>query len=337
MEIADLHSAWSKETAIRFLDERIIPALSRSGLASPGQATTTLVRFATRSALFRHDWNGRRYAVKVWGPSTPPSHTVEAAFEWLQRLNRHDPAQTGLRFARPVAILPAMGTVVMDWIDAPNVRDVIARDDGPRRLAAVVASFQWLDRLHRLEPAVDGRLNWQFCVTVPLNALRRHAALIPEADRPIVDRVAARLVPLAKELRKDACEFRLLHFDASCANFLYDGTRAIGIDLHDTRFEDPMHDYCKLLVEADVLMNDGAALQPPLALGHDLQRLLIEAPLLQGAPRMFERVRLHLMSTALTYYGRRLVSQNPRVLRERDRHLAIADAVASDSFVAAAA
>lgn len=333
MKVPELYADWSQDVAKNLVDSLVVPRLPAYGVGAQGEAVPTLIHFSRRSAIFRLQCVSTTYALKVWGPSTPAAHTVDAAYRWLKLLQERDPDQGRCPSPRPVAALPDARTIVMEWVDAKNLRRTIVGGNRYRGLIGVLLSFAWLENFHAMSPAISGPFRCEARFALAKATLDRHAALIADADRPTVTHAMETLERLAFDLKPLMLELRFLHHDATCANFLFDGRRAIGIDLHEMRQDDPLIDYCYFLVDADVLLNPGSEPEPPYAISQELQDLLTRTPLIRDASRARERIRVNLLSVCLTRYAQRLPTANPSVLLERQRHLRLAEALASDAFM----
>lgn len=332
LNVSELHEKWSQDAAKNFVHAAVVPVLPDHGVGSHGEATPTLIHFSRRSAIFRLECGGTTYAMKLWGPSTPATHTVEAAFGWLQTLRERDPHQSRCRSTRPVAVLPDVRTIVMEWVEARNLRRTIVGGHRERGRKGVLSSFAWLENFHAMSPATINPFAWESRFAPAEMLLDRHDALVPDTDRRSVTHALASLKRLATELKHLKIEMRFLHHDATCANFLFDGQSAIGIDLHEMRKDDPLVDYCSLLVDADALLNSGSEPVQPYGISQHLQEILTRTPLIRSAPQAKERIRVQLLSTCLTRYARRLPTGNARVLLERQRKLRLAEALASEEF-----
>lgn len=323
---------WSRNELRKFLRSRVLPEFHRQ-IAHTGESRSPrLLHFTPRSAIFRYEAGGKTYAIRLEGPDAPRKHTTQAAYGWLERLRDVDPRQTRLPVLPAVAHLEDCNTMVTEWVSAPTIREVILKRDRATALAAIASALAWLEALHAIEPEVERpfRPRQRISLVERLRALKD--AAIPAAHRPVLDHCLARLSEFGVALAGRPAKMCFLHHDASCANFLFDGTRAIGLDLHETVRGNIFVDYCHFLVDADVDFTREAASTTPLALDDALQDLVLATDTLVRLPEFIEQFRFHLLATTMIRYLRRLRHQAPTTVAQHARLLAVMEQIASEDF-----
>ena len=330
MELSSAHADWSLETATAYFHATVVPALHREQHIGAQVSAPELVHFTARSAVFRHTVADRPLAVKIGGPGSVRHHSAAAAFDWLKLLSRH--RSTGGKLSSPnaVAHLPEVSALVTEWIDAPTVKRVLHTECRSIGLAAIGAATRWLRCFHKLHHPVSRPFRARGKLVAAEKAFETNAAYLPEADEPVARYAMARLSEFAEQLQERPTDYRVLHHDASSANFFFNGERAIGFDLHDRRRGDPLLDYSRLLIDAHLqlpLLIDETA---PYGIDDGLFRVMLENADVDAIADLPERLRIHLLSASLTRYARQLTLTGQVAQERRLRLLTAAQTLARD-------
>jgi len=196
-------------------------------------------------------------------------------------------------------------------------------------LEPVIAAIQWLDRFHCLAEPVHRKFNYRACIDWAQQPLMAKRDRQSQKDRQFSDRIMERLTDLATALRDEPARSHMLHDDPSCANFLYNGSQAIGFDLHARKWNDPLIDYAHLAVDAMDIVNDENKWAKPF-FPKDLIDAICNTDTLSDTPNLTERLRVHLLSACMIHYARRL--QNINTTSYRNRLLEVAESLANDGL-----
>lgn len=329
MDIALVHKDWTTETVTRFFADHIMPKIRRFSDLACCDHPPELYLFKERSAVFRCHSRDRTFAAKLEGPKTPEAHTTEAAHTWLTRLVNEDPKQTRLAVIRPIGLLQPERTLITEWHRAPVLRTVLVRTgQGPRRLAGIRAGLDWLDAFHAIEPPQPGIFRLRPRLIPPTRLYQNKARHLADDDRPLVHRALATLERLGGELNGRPTPSRLLHHDSGSANFLFDGERAIGFDLHETRHDDPFIDFCQFMADCDVVMHhDDPGPRYPMGIAPEIVEHFVNLPTVRETDDVELRLKVHLLATVLLMYGRRILPPLPVPRQQKKRLMSLLDAL----------
>ncbi|MEM8664376.1 MAG: phosphotransferase, partial [Pseudomonadota bacterium] len=239
--------------------------------------------------------------------------------------------QRTMAVPRPVALLPDCATIITQWIEAPTLRTVLLNERRQTALMAVGAAAAWLANFHATSAQKRHTFRPDYVLTPVSNELA--SGLRPSGARQMRRFYDAldRLETLATALRGTTIPWTTLHYDANCQNFLFDGESAYGFDIHNTAPGDPMKDFARLLVEADLLWRHHWG-RPRSAVSRPVLDAVVQRAGIQLSSDVEARLRVHLLSASLIKYLRTPRTQAAVHRQQRRRALAIATAAASFRF-----
>ena len=148
----------------------------------------------------------------------------------------------------PPVLYAADATLVMPWIDGTDLATLHGRGTDTGTLAG-----RWLDRFHGLS-----RRRFPFRPTGHVNWLDRLVGQAQAGDRTIPDLPAftdavRRTQAMADAARKQKATRAVTHRDMTLSNLLHDGSVTWGIDVENTREDEPLRDLFTLALDLATL------------------------------------------------------------------------------------
>ena len=233
-------------------------------------------------------------AVKVYCTAVPPEE-ISLQGEHLGKYHRAMAARPGLTVPAFWAGLPEHRTLVMEWIEAPRMDDLLRQARGRRgeRSRLFAAAGAWLRHYHAQSEAVDRALR--------VKSYPHHIDMLlgggDGAGRHVGDAVFRKaydaLIKHAEAAGKCRVAHVMAHGDFVPHNVFHGGGRTVGFDMV-ARLRPALSDICHFLVHAEIkkpLAPWQCARLDPTGIGRPEMEAFLEA---YGAPE-------HLGSKAMTY------------------------------------
>ena len=155
-----------------------------------------------------------------------------------------------LRIPTPLSLIPEMGLVFQEYVEAPDLRQILSSDDGDSRPLSLAA--QWLATLHTAPPLAGLDVKSQ---THEIGNMDRWCDIVVPFI-PITE--ARRLRQTQDALHKLAddippCKPVMIHRDFYPAQILWDGVRVWVLDFAQLSIGDPVRDVGYFLAQLEDL------------------------------------------------------------------------------------
>ncbi|XWN29606.1 MAG: aminoglycoside phosphotransferase family protein [Devosia sp.] len=297
---------WRRDIISPQLADKILRSLLDGADDGASTRPARLVTWTRRSAIYRCSVQGKSYAVKIFGPMSPRNHTAEAAFRALSALHREDPQQMKLSVPRPVATSQDFNTLVMDWIDAPNLQEYAACVPSPDALDAVRAASAWLAKLHDTFPRPGVETDRDLYLNNLTSRIPKKSEHLDRRDSRRLKNYTERLAGLVDAYRDGPFPKTMLHGDATCSNFCYDGQRAIALDFYMDHAGDPALDFAMLIMQSELRMGRLMWEKTPWMISRPVLQAVVAQTDMERNQGFFSRLRINLFAYAL-----RLLCMNP--------------------------
>ncbi|WP_262695892.1 phosphotransferase family protein [Kordiimonas aquimaris] len=206
-------------------------------------------------------------ALKVYRDGKTNARGPQNQYEALQQLERTS-GSAAINAPRAHAFLPDVNAIVMDWVDAPPLRNALWRSafSSEDKLAYVKSAAQWLRRFHEN----SGIENKPFDATALCNQIENRleqspASAVDMRDSALFKSAYERLKTIASTNSVLAPHAKL-HGDFTPTNILIKDNDAVGIDIWGVRYGTIYEDVARILtylginspfaLKRSVLMNE---------------------------------------------------------------------------------
>lgn len=190
-------------------------------------------------------------ALKLYKPDAIRPYPIQ------QQMRRHRAcAQAmngtgGFTVPKPIVCFPHQKIVLMEWIEAPSVRDLLRgamlKRESYRDI--VKRSGVWLACFHRASaPKVEALSVAKLIAGLDLRVTRSHPAIVRYPLFAAADRTIRELAPLLDGREMEHVD---IHGDFTPSNLLIDSGRTIGIDFGANRRHPHYYDICRFLVHLE--------------------------------------------------------------------------------------
>jgi hypothetical protein len=217
---------------------------------------------SNRSWIYRcASSDGGALAVKVYKPEAP-KRKARTEFNLLQRFYDTLPRQGNCRIPRPVTVIPEENILVMEWLDAPNMQQVLRRRwlGHMYRMELIESAGRWLRGFHdagftRLAP-----LNAQQIVSRIARRFRRYgrAGFADSRLASVHEATASR----AERFSGWPVEYVTAHDDFAARNLLVGQDTVIGIDINGRESWPALADVAHFIFDVDDSGYDGKIFPP---------------------------------------------------------------------------
>ncbi|MEM8553045.1 MAG: phosphotransferase [Pseudomonadota bacterium] len=328
VSIAGLHAEWSDRRLAEHLTGAVLPLFAKQH-ALPAWAAPVAIQIRKSSAVFKCVFGSKAFAIKILGPHRFDRYRTISEFNKLLDLRLKDPAQKSMAVPRPVSVIPDMAVIATEWVDGPTLEFFIKSAGQERRLAAFGAALRWLRKFHAIAEPQARKFRPRSVLKHFDVARARHRQHVPFADNRF-QIAAEELQRLAQEFEGTSVPWPLLHYDANCRNFIFDGKRVFGFDFRNDVRGDPLQDYARLLVEADLQVPAAERVKSDWLIDKSLLSCMVKNLDKAEAGHLMPRLRIHLLSRGLLkYFGLIKLPPSEDKAELVERLLSVLEAVAT--------
>lgn len=254
---------------VKLMRDQLEPALKRLAPDATWHMSGPIGR-ARKCNIFKitNNQDTHTLALKVYRDGKTNARGPQNQFEALQQLHRTNGSAV-INAPRAHAFLPDVNAIVMDWVDAPPLRNALWRSafSSEDKLAYVKSAAQWLRRFHNNSGIKDSPLDAVTLFKHIETRLEQNPINIAEMkDNALFIRAYERLQTLAQTDAIIAPHAKL-HGDFTPTNILINNDEAVGIDIWGVRYGTIYEDVARILtylginspfaLKRSVLMNEG--------------------------------------------------------------------------------